>query len=73
MCLIPNYNGKKFISKTIMSFKEGMPETDLVIVDDCSTDDPISYLQKLPAKIIYKKNNGGYASAVNEGLRFFFT
>jgi len=71
MALIPNYNGMKFIKETILSFKEGMPNVDVIVVDDCSTDDPNSYLDHLPIKAIYKKNNGGYASAVNKGLKFF--
>lgn len=71
LVLIPNFNGKKFIAKTITSFSGNKADVEVLVVDDCSTDNPRSYLGNLSISVIYKERNGGFASAVNVGLRYF--
>lgn len=71
LVLIPNYNGGNFIKNTVIPFKEGCEDCEVLVVDDKSTDQPLEYLNGLADHCIYRKENGGYAPAVNEGLNFF--
>ncbi len=49
--IIPAYNSKKYISKTINSvFRQTYKNWKLIIIDDASTDDTKKILEK-----IYKK------------------
>lgn len=68
--LIPNYNGEKFIVKTINSFLNGFPEITILVVDDGSTDSSLAILSTTSAEIIVRNKNGGFAAAVNTGLRY---
>ena len=68
--LIPNYNGAKFITETVGAFKSGFPGTQIVVVDDLSTDNSLSKLSETVAKVLVREQNGGFAAAVNTGLRF---
>ena len=46
------------------------PNIELIVVDDCSTDDTEKQLEKYKDKILYiHKENGGVSSAVNAGLQ----
>lgn len=42
---------------------------ELIVVDNGSTDDTPSYLGKLDAKVIYNKENKGFAGGCNQGIR----
>ena len=68
--LIPNYNGAAFIAETVGRFSKGFPGALLAVVDDASTDDSITVLSGTPAKVLVREKNGGFAAAVNTGLRF---
>jgi GT2 family glycosyltransferase len=67
--IIPNYNGALFIKTTVDAFVCGFPDTSIIVVDDASTDDSITVLSDTEAKVIVRKKNGGFAAAVNTGLR----
>lgn len=67
--LIPNYNGGRFIRLTVDAFSDALPGMSIVVVDDASTDDSVTQLMKSPAVLIARDRNGGFAAAVNTGLR----
>lgn len=67
--LIPNFNGEKFIAKTVSSFLRGFPESKILVVDDKSTDSSLSILRTTSVEIIVREKNGGFACAVNTGLQ----
>ena len=69
--IIPLYNKEKCIVKTIESItKQDYDDYEIVLVDDGSTDCSVALIQNLNNdKIkIYKKENGGPASARNYGV-----
>jgi glycosyltransferase involved in cell wall biosynthesis len=68
--IIPAYflNGR-FVDMTDRCIESSNNETtETILVDDGS---PYQYVKKLPykSKFIRRKENGGYAAAVNDGLR----
>lgn len=69
--LVPNFNGATFIDNTLSQLKNGFPGLEIVVVDDASTDNSLEVLSALNFKILNRKKNGGYAAAVNTGLKYF--
>ena len=71
--VIPTYNRAEFILETLESvFCQTVTDTEIVVVDDGSTDNTCEILEPLIRKgrIIYvKQNNKGEAAARNEGIR----
>ena len=71
--IIPHYNSsqwcEKLIKKLIHQKNHSYPETEIILVDDASTED-ISYLKKYESdiKIIRCKENKGVSHARNIGL-----
>lgn len=71
--IVPLYNYANYIEELIKSVvSQNYTEWELIIVDDCSTDNPIKVLQPFLSneKIKYIKldTNKGYATAKNEGI-----
>ena len=69
--LIPNYNGAVFIVDTVNRFSKGFPDALITVVDDASPDDSVARLSATSAQVIVRQKNGGFAAAVNTGLKFF--
>ncbi len=72
--IMPSYNTAKFISETITSvLAQTYPNWELIIVDDCSTDDTDAVIRPYLAddRIRYIKNekNSGAAVSRNRALR----
>ena len=75
--VVPNYNGKDLLEKNLPSVIEAMNKPknnicELVIVDNGSTDDSVSYLNqnfKDQFKLIKHTKNRGFSAAVNIGVR----
>ena len=54
--IIPMYNSAKFISQTLESLlRQTMKNFEVVVVDDCSTDNSIEVVENFSQKI----NSGG--------------
>ena len=72
--ITPAYNASKFIGETIESvLKQTFQDWEMIIVDDCSTDDTLKianeFLKKDPRiKIIQNERNSGVAATRNHGL-----
>ena len=73
--IIPNYNGghllKENLSRVINAAKFYSPKTEIIVVDDKSTDDSLEILEKnFPqVKVIVKEKNSGFSSSCNLGVR----
>ncbi len=69
--VIPTYNGKKTIGKTIGSIinQEYEGEIEVIIVNDYSTDSTLKVVQQYPVKIINNDKNLGLAYSVNKGVK----
>ncbi len=71
--VVPCYNSEDYMSRCIDSLLKGGDETEIIIVDDGSTDSTYEiaerYREANPAIVrVVHKENGGHGSAVNAGL-----
>lgn len=67
--IIPNYNGKDLLEDCLKSLEEqNIKNFEILVVDDCSTDNSIEILKKYPVRVIQNKENLGFASSVNIGI-----
>lgn len=79
--IIPNYNGRALLEKNIPKVinaleRYGKNDSELIIVDDGSSDTSIAFLEsykatqkEIPISIIKNKMNVGFSSAVNNGVK----
>ena len=69
--IIPVYNSEKYLEECIESaLNQTYPNTEIIAVDDGSTDSSPKILKKYADKIrIVTKKNAGQASAVNAGIK----
>lgn len=72
--IIPNWNGKNLLEKNLPSVLETAENydhsTEIIVVDDASTDDSVLFLKKFYPQVIIleKKTNEGFSSSVNLGV-----
>ncbi|MCR4691900.1 MAG: glycosyltransferase family 2 protein [Lachnospiraceae bacterium] len=71
--VIPCYNEKDHIKTIVKKVIEcGMPNQEIIVVDDCSTDGTRQILEDeirpLVSKIIYHEQNGGKGAALKTGF-----
>ena len=71
--LVPAFNEEKWIKKTLESIIEvEYPNKEIIVIDDGSTDNTFLISSNLAKKSknikVFKKKNGGKASAINYGL-----
>ncbi len=70
--ITPNYNGAKFLEKTIQSvLSQEYPNLEYILVDGASTDNSMEIVNRYSnhfAKIISEKDQG-HAHALNKGFR----
>lgn len=72
--VIPNYNGVHLFEHTLPTVEQALKNVgkpgEIIIVDDCSTDGSVEYLQKhYPAvRVIAKSHNRGFSATCNAGV-----
>lgn len=72
--IIPVYNGYKYLDKLFSSLVRTKAKFNLIIINDCSTDERVSSLLKEYAskientRLIEHTENKGFVKTVNEGL-----
>ena len=69
--VILNHNGLKFLKKFLPNVILYSPEADVIIIDNGSTDNTVSWLKNYYSdlKLIELKKNYGYADGYNRGLK----
>ena len=69
--VILNHNGLKFLKKFLPNVILYSPEADVIIIDNGSSDDTVSWLKNnySDLKIIKLKKNYGYSGGYNRGLK----
>src|SRR3989338_5590881 len=73
--IIPAYNEGESIKDTILSLKhQTTPPKQIIVVDDCSTDNTSKVAKSMGVKVICPlKNTGSKAGAQNYALQFIKT
>ena len=70
--IVPLYNYAQYIEWTIQSIiNQDYPNWELIVVDDCSTDDSYSIAKKYEREniqVMQLSENSGYSKAKNEGI-----
>lgn len=69
--IVPNYNYADFIGKTLESvLNQTYTDTEIIVVDDCSTDDSRSIVRSYGEKVrlVEQKENQGVSNARNRGV-----
>ncbi len=71
LTIIVTYNGIQWIEDCLNSLKESIYPTDVIIIDNGSTDETISFIEQNFPKAILEKSvqNLGFGKANNIGLR----
>ena len=71
--ILPNYNGRHLLEKNIPSLLEALDgiEHEIIVVDDCSPDDSVQFLEDTytEIKVIKKESNSGFSATCNRGIR----
>lgn len=71
--IIVNYNVKHFLEQCLHSVRQALLKTsgEVIVIDNCSTDNSLSYLQPLfpEVRFVANKENLGFARACNQGLQ----
>ena len=70
LILIPAYNEGRNIYGIIKNIKETYPELDILVVNDCSTDDTRDILADLHVDHINLISNLGYGGALETGYKY---
>ncbi len=72
--VIPNYNGRQILPQVLPALYDALNATSLsyeiILSDDCSTDDTIAYLKSdhPQIKIIESDSNRGFSPTINRGI-----
>lgn len=69
--VIPNHNGEEILARNLPKVIEAVGNTEIVVIDDASTDGSLKVLNKFGSKIsiIRNERNLGFSSTVNGGVR----
>ena len=69
--VIPNYNNKELLEKLLDSLKTFMDYSNVIIVDNASTDGSVALIKNDYPEImlVENKKNEGFARAVNQGIK----
>ena len=66
--IIPNHNGEKTIGRCLDAAVAAKYERfEVIVVDDCSSDNSISVIEKYPCRLIRLPEHGGASKARNTG------
>lgn len=68
--VIPNYNGRATIASCLeAALASRYDRFEVIVVDDGSTDDSVSIIERFPCRLVCLGRNRGPAAARNEGAR----
>ncbi|MBX7174805.1 MAG: glycosyltransferase [Pyrinomonadaceae bacterium] len=69
--IIPAYNAAKFIGQAIESiFRQTLPPLEIIVIDDASTDQTVSLVEKYSSPVrLLKQKKSGVSAARNFGIR----
>lgn len=70
--VIPAYNEEKNIESVIKDIKKHLPKSDIVVVNDCSTDNTVKIVESNNVVCLKPPFNLKYAMAVQTGLKYAY-
>lgn len=70
--ILPNYNGAGLLEKNLPSLLEAIDgfEHEIIVIDDCSSDNSVSFLEQTypDIKVIKNAANLGFSATCNKGI-----
>lgn len=66
---IPSYNGEKYIAQTIESIQSQNMNTEILVVDDISTDKTVEIARSMGCKVIINTKHKGQVAGKNTGIK----
>lgn len=67
--IIPNYNGEELLKKNLPKVLAASGNAQIIVVDDCSSDNSIEILKEFPVSVICNEKNLGFSSTINRGVK----
>lgn len=68
--VIPTYNADQTIAPLLESvLGQQIKPREILVVDDCSTDETVRIVKRYPVRVIQQTKNGGAACARNRGIQ----
>lgn len=68
--VIPAFNAERYLAEALGSvLAQSRPAEEVLVVDDCSTDDTVRIARRMGAKVISHPVNRGTYAALNTGIR----
>lgn len=68
--IIPNYNGSSTIGRCLeAAFSSEYDNFEVIVADDCSTDNSVEIIKKFPCKFIFLDKHSGASRARNTGAK----
>ncbi|MEM1577966.1 MAG: glycosyltransferase family A protein [Candidatus Pacearchaeota archaeon] len=68
--IVPTFNSEKTIKNCLSSIKkQKLKNSEIIVVDDCSTDKTVKIAKKYAQKIIIKEKRSGPAKSRNLGWK----
>jgi len=73
-CIIVTYNAMRWVDKCLGSLRESSVPVNTVIIDNCSKDETVSYIERNypEVHVISNKNNMGFGQANNQGIEWAY-
>jgi GT2 family glycosyltransferase len=68
--ILPLYNSEKFVEECLDSIQnQSLKDFELIVLDDCSTDNTVELLKKRSLNYISNEINLGFTKNLNQGIR----
>lgn len=67
--VIPSYNGEKYIKECIQSIKNQGMNTEIIVIDDISTDNTVEIARQMGCRVIINDVHKGQVAGKNTGIR----
>ncbi len=67
--IIPAYNGEKYIQECITSIQNQNMNTEIIVIDDISTDKTADIARSMGCKVIVNDEHKGQVAGKNTGIR----
>jgi GT2 family glycosyltransferase len=70
--ILPNYNGRHLLQRNLPSLFDALEgfKHEVIVVDDCSSDDSVSFLQREypQVQVVCNEKNLGFSATCNRGI-----